>query len=85
MADIQMLRSEMFPILHERKATGMRLSLDRIKTAIANSKTEVVSFDVFDTLIVRPFWEPSDLFLLLNREAARLFDTSVAVDFRPTV
>ena len=59
----------------------MRLSLSKIKAEIMDPKTEVVSFDVFDTLVVRPFWEPSDLFLLLNREAAQLFVTSVAVDF----
>ncbi len=37
--------------------------------AISDSKTKAISFDVFDTLLVRPFWEPSDLFLLLDREA----------------
>ena len=52
-----------------------------VQAAIRNPETQIVSFDVFDTLIVRPFWEPSDLFLLLNREAARLLKTSCAVDF----
>ena len=31
--------------------------------AISDPKTKAVSFDVFDTLLVRPFWEPSDMHL----------------------
>lgn len=29
---------------------------------------DVLSFDVFDTLILRPFAEPSDLFILVGEE-----------------
>lgn len=31
-------------------------------------KSDIVSFDIFDTLILRPFYKPTDLFLLLNDE-----------------
>lgn len=43
--------------------------LERIKRAIAGldgEAPEVVSFDVFDTLIQRPFRQPSDLFSMLE-------------------
>lgn len=37
-----------------------------LKQKIANKDFEYVSFDIFDTLIVRPFLEPQDLFVLLD-------------------
>ncbi len=40
--------------------------LDYAKKNILDSKVKYVSFDIFDTLILRPFWNPTDLFLLLN-------------------
>jgi HAD superfamily hydrolase (TIGR01549 family) len=39
---------------------------EEIFAAIDAPQTEVISFDVFDTLLVRPVIEPSDLFLLLD-------------------
>lgn len=41
------------------------------------SSHEVVSFDVFDTLLVRPFEEPSDLFYLLSAEVRALVGDSI--------
>ncbi len=40
--------------------------LNSIKTNILNDEVEYVSFDVFDTLVVRPFYEPADLFIFMN-------------------
>ena len=40
-----------------------------LKQQICSPKTKAVSFDIFDTLIQRPFWTPTDLFLLLNETA----------------
>lgn len=37
-----------------------------IKEAIASEECQVVSFDVFDTLLMRPFFSPTDLFHLLD-------------------
>jgi FMN phosphatase YigB (HAD superfamily) len=37
---------------------------DHIFAEIANPQIEVISFDVFDTLLVRPVLEPSDMFSL---------------------
>lgn len=59
----------------------MKNKLNQIIEAIQDPKTKVVSFDVFDTLILRPFWNPTDLFMLLDREAASLFHTSDIIRF----
>lgn len=45
---------------------GNYLSLNDIKMAIADPLCKYVSFDIFDTLIVRPFLEPTDLFYFLE-------------------
>ncbi len=37
-----------------------------IKENICSEKTKVVSFDIFDTLLLRPFYKPSDIFALMN-------------------
>ena len=50
----------------------MRVSTEKIRDAIADEKIRVISFDVFDTLLLRPFWKPTDLFDFLNWEATEL-------------
>lgn len=54
--------------------------LEAVKRAIASDQVQYVSFDVFDTLIQRPFMYPTDLFQLLSDE----FNQGLAsyVDFR---
>lgn len=42
--------------------------LEYRKEQIAASGCEYVSFDIFDTLVNRPFYQPEHLFTLLNRE-----------------
>lgn len=37
-------------------------------------KKEVICFDIFDTAIMRPFWKPADLFVLLNKVFKNLCD-----------
>ena len=47
--------------------------------SIRENRVRAVSFDIFDTAITRPFFEPHDLFLLVERivnrkaKTARLF------------
>lgn len=41
---------------------------EEVRSAIADEKVTCVSFDLFDTLILRPFWKPSDLFRMLDYE-----------------
>lgn len=46
-------------------------TMESIKTKIMDSQIEVVSFDVFDTLLLRPFTDPTDLFELMQPEMTR--------------
>lgn len=41
------------------------------KKAICYEETDVVSFDIFDTLIVRPFYAPSDIYTLIGKAASK--------------
>ena len=59
----------------------MRTNLNTIKTAIADPKTKVVSFDVFDTLLIRPFWFPTDLFFFLDKELEEHLGSIGVVNF----
>lgn len=52
--------------------------LESLKQAILESGDTYVSFDIFDTLIKRPFYEPSDLFGLLNKYAEPLLDPGLS-------
>ena len=47
--------------------TAWNDNLEKLKKEIIDEKTQVVSFDIFDTLIMRPFWNPIDLFTFLNK------------------
>lgn len=44
----------------------------RLAKAIASPWVRCVSFDIFDTAVVRPFYRPTDLFLLMEEEFHRL-------------
>lgn len=48
--------------------TPYKDDLETIKKRILYSKCEYISFDIFDTAVVRPFAEPTDLFELLSEE-----------------
>lgn len=53
--------------------------IEQVKSKICQK--DVISFDIFDTLIVRPFYKPSDLFVLLNEEWVELYGRRDAVPF----
>lgn len=53
--------------------------LSALKDQIIES--DIISFDIFDTLILRPFLEPKDLFVLLNSEFNRLFNSNGLIEF----
>ena len=55
--------------------------LEEIKKYIASEKCRVVGFDLFDTLIERPFWEPTDLFQLLNDDFNSAINAGTVIDF----
>ena len=45
---------------------------EKIICEILSSDTEIVSFDIFDTLLVRPLWSPEDLFQLLKNNLTHI-------------
>lgn len=61
--------------------TAWNDKLDKIKREILKEDTKVVSFDIFDTLIMRPFWNPIDLFTFLNDYFRELTNTETGIDF----
>ena len=54
---------------------------ENLKKRLMSSNIKVISFDVFDTLVYRPFWNPSDLFYLLGDFANTLLDSKDGLDF----
>lgn len=54
-------------------------SLDHLRQAIDRSQTRVVSFDIFDTLVVRAVPDPTDIFRLMQPAVNRV--TGCQVDF----
>lgn len=54
---------------------------EKLVELIHSDKIKVVSFDVFDTLVLRPFAKPSDIFLNLNKPFMELFGITSFVDF----
>lgn len=57
--------------------TPWRGGLENFKELIARSTDEYVSFDIFDTLIQRPFLEPVHLFRLLNKQFETLVSSNI--------
>lgn len=56
--------------------------LEKIKIDILSKDTKYVSFDVFDTLILRPFLEPIDELTLLNDTFAKMYKKQICTDFK---
>lgn len=61
--------------------TAWNDNLEKLKKEIIDEKTQVVSFDIFDTLIMRPFWNPIDLFTFLNKYFREINKTETGIDF----
>lgn len=55
--------------------------LENIKKHIINSNIDIVSFDIFDTLIVRPFYQASDLFDLMDKEFINISKSNPVIKF----
>lgn len=53
----------------------------RLLGLIYSKSIKVISFDIFDTLVVRPFGVPRDIFIYLNKPFNELFQTATFVDF----
>ncbi len=55
---------------------------EEIKLRILNPKIKVVSFDIFDTLISRPFYNPTDLFIILEAKVNKLLNITDTIKFK---
>lgn len=55
---------------------------EELKSIIASEDIDIVSFDVFDTLVQRPFCEPTDLFNILSDYFNKIIHTASYVDFK---
>lgn len=55
--------------------------LENIKLAICDENIKYVSFDIFDTLIKRPFFKPTDLFVFLNKYFKEYTQIESGMDF----
>lgn len=53
-------------------STDFDTRYENIVNQIVNDETQIVSFDIFDTALLRPFYRPVDLFELMNHEFDRL-------------
>ena len=58
------------------------LPLQEIKQAIRQSDCEYVSFDVFDTLLLRPFWLPTDLFTFMEPDLTKIVKSVDSIRFQ---
>ena len=56
-------------------------NLEWIKERICDNKIKVISFDIFDTLITRPFLQPNDLFKILSEEFRNLTNPKNCINF----
>lgn len=56
-------------------------NLEKLKMSIINPQIKVVSFDIFDTLIVRPFFKPIDLFRMLDNDFRKLTNKNTGISF----
>ena len=56
--------------------------LEKIKLAICDENIKYVSFDMFDTLVQRPFMYPTDLFEVLNKYFLQIYNNKIGINFK---
>ncbi len=79
--NINDIKSEQFVKLMTNVSDASVNGYDEIVDRIFSDDIKVVSFDVFDTLVFRPFARPADVFLSLNKPFSKVFETTSMVDF----
>lgn len=67
---------------YEIFTTIKELPQEKLKETINQSETKIISFDIFDTLVWRPFWNPTDLFYLVGIYANQLLKAGDLLDFK---
>lgn len=73
--DDELIEQEYF---FESVQTPWNGGLEYIKEQIRDSEAKWISFDIFDTLIKRPFYDPKDMFLLLDMPFSNLMNNSIS-------
>lgn len=63
------------------KVTLHNDKLEEIRRIIADENISYVSFDIFDTLLMRPFWEPNDMFIVLANKLSDCLPDSYVQTF----
>ena len=58
------------------------MTTEEIKEALSDKQIKAVSFDIFDTLLLRPFYTPTDIFELLDARVTALLGTIDRIDFK---
>ena len=58
------------------------MTAEEIKEALSDKQIKAVSFDIFDTLLLRPFYTPTDIFELLDARVTALLGTIDRIDFK---
>nr|WP_302641430.1 HAD-IA family hydrolase [uncultured Agathobaculum sp.] len=68
------------PIDHffESIETPWRGQIEEIKENILKIPAEYISFDIFDTVVVRPFYTPTDLFKLLDQKFETIYSGNIS-------
>lgn len=64
----------------ESISTKWNSGLEGMKEAIIKSEQKYISFDIFDTLIMRYVYRPEDVFLLLNKKFEELYFANISFD-----
>lgn len=81
-ADIDLSYKKMFRIFTLVTDFSESYTLyENIKSFICDPKVKYFGFDVFDTLVVRPFFEPSDLFVCLNKKFSEFITDDACIEF----
>lgn len=90
--DAKKLVDEFLPDYHQKQQSNefcfdictakFHNGLDYAKKSIMDPKIKVVSFDIFDTLISRPFYYPTDLFELMNSSFDKITNNSFNITFK---
>lgn len=66
-----------------QKKTGWNCALENVKKAIASEECKAVSFDLFDTLIIRPVLYPMDVYeIVLSEVDTYPYDTNIIAKYR---
>lgn len=78
--DMNDIKSELF-LKQMTNVAGIDDVYFSLLDKIWSPEIKVISFDVFDTLVTRPFAKPMDIFVMLNKPFTELFGINSYVDF----